>query len=251
MIHIQDKWKGKWVLVTGGSDRVGKGICEYLAARGLHLIIHARTDRPSLHALREALERDYGAKAKTVTGELTDKAAVKAIFEACSPDAVVNNAAVFKAGDEAENMAANLDAPLLVTNAAINRMRRDGKGGVIFLVGDAFVERGGEYPEDLGGYIRSKVWIRKAVDDFAPLGKEGIRVLGIMNGPIDPPETASPEAIAAIAAEINMPSEALGPWIGGWRIGEAIYFALNAEAVAGVIFADGGRIPVAPAPSEQ
>lgn len=155
----------------------------------------------------------------------------------------MNNAAVFKKGDDAGNIAANKDAPLLVTREAIARMKKDGKGGVIFFVGDAFAEKGGKYPDDFDEYVRSKQWIRAKVDEFAPLGKEGFRVLAIMNGPIDPPGTAPPATVAEIAAEINMPPEKLNPWIGGRRVGEAIYFALNAEAVAGVIFVDGNRQP--------
>ena len=250
-IVIHDKWKGKWVLVTGGSDRVGKGICEYLAARGLNVIIHARTDRPSLHALAEALRRDYGVEVQTVTGELTNEAAVKAIFEQCSPDVVVNNAAVFEGGKNTGNIAANKDASLLVTREAIARAERDWKGIVIFFVGDSFAEKGGEYPGDHDEYLESKLWIREMVEKLASLGKKRIRVLAIMSGPIEPKTTTPVETVAKIRAEINMPEEELNPWIGGWRVGEAIYALLIAEAISGVVFVDGGRSATNPAPPEH
>jgi len=251
MIHIKD-WKEKWVLITGGSERVGAGVSEYLAARGFNLIAHARTDRPALHAFKARIEQEYGVRVETVVGELTNEAEVKAIFAKHSPDVVVNNAAVFKKNDTEENMAANKQAPLLVTREAIARMRADKKGGVIFFVGDAFLARGGVYSEDLAGYTLSKSWILDEVNKLAPLGKEGIRVLAVLNGPIEPPLTASPESVAAIAKEINIPDKDLNPWIGGSRVGEAMYGLIIAEAISGTcVLVDGGRRVTGTAPNEH
>ena len=235
-------WKGKWFLVTGGAERVGASIVEYLAARGLNPIIHARSDRPSLHELKERVEREYGVEAKTVIGELTKEADVKAIFAEISPDVVINNAATFKPDDTDENMAANKDAPLLVMREAVARMRADKKGGVIIFVGDAFLDKGGVYDESLAGYSLSKGWIRDEVRRLAPLNREGIRVNAVMNGAIEAPSTATPEAIAQFASEINMPATELHPLIGGERVGQLIYGLLIAEGVVGEsVRVDGGR----------
>ena len=251
MTHIKD-WKWKWVLVTGGSERVGEGIGEYLAARGLNIIAHARSDRPALHAFKERIEGEYGVRVELVTGELTSEADVKNIFAKFSPDVVINNAGVFKKDDTEANMAANKTAPLFVAQEAIARMRVDKKGGVIFFVGDAFIGRGGVYSEDLAGYTRSKAWMSGEVEKLAPLNKEGIRVLAILNGPIEPPPTASPETIAEIREEINMPDKELNPWIGGWRVGEAVYGLLIAEAISGTcVLVDGGRQVSGQAPNEH
>jgi NAD(P)-dependent dehydrogenase (short-subunit alcohol dehydrogenase family) len=250
-MHIKD-WKGKWVLVTGGSERVGAGVSEYFAARGFNIIAHARTDRPALHTFKARIEQEYGVQVELVVGELTSEEDVKAIFAKHSPDVVVNNAAVFKKDDTEANIAANKQAPLLVTQEAIARMRADKKSGVVFFVGDAFLARGGVYSKDLAGYTLSKVWIPEEVKKLAPLNKEGIRVLAILNGPIEPPPTASPEAVAAIRKEINMPDEELKPWIGGWKVGEAIYGLLIAEAISGTcVLVDGGRQVTGTAPNEH
>lgn len=251
MIPIKD-WKGKWILVTGGSERVGAGVSEYFAARGFNIIAHARTDRPALHAFKKRIEQEYWVQVELVLGELTNEADVKAIFAKHSPDVVVNNAAVFKKDDTEANIAANKQAPLLVAQEAIARMRADKKGGVIFFVGDAFLAKGGVYSEDLAGYTLSKAWIPEEVTKLAPLNKEGIRVLAILNGPIEPPPTASPEAVAVIAKEINMPDKELNPWIGGFKVGEAIYGLIIAEAISGsCILVDGGRHITGPAPDEH
>lgn len=252
MIPIKD-WKEKWVLVTGGSERVGAGVSEYLAARGFNIIAHARTDRPALHSFKTRIEQEYGVQVELVVGELTNEKDVKAIFAKYSPDVVVNNAAVFKKNDTEENIAANKRAPLLVTREAIARMRADKKSGVIFFVGDAFLDKGGVYSEDLAGYMLSKAWIPEEVKKLAPLYREaGIRVLAIMNGPIEPTPTASPETIAFFRKRINMPEEDLNPWIGGWRVGEALYGLTIAEAISGTwVPVDGGRQDTGLAPNEH
>ncbi len=245
-------WKGKWFLVTGGAERVGAEIAEYLAARGLNGIVHARTDRPTLHALKRRVEKEYGVRIKLVTGELTKKADVEAIFAKVSPDVVINNAAVFKPGDARENMAANKHAPLLVAKAAVARMRADKKGGVIFFVGDAFLAKDGMYSKELSGYSRSKAWIPGEVRRLAKLNREGIRVLAVLNGPIEPPKTASRKAITAIRSELNMPAKELNPWIGGKKVGEAIYGLLLASAIVGEsVLVDGGRKTVRRVPKEH
>lgn len=251
MTPIKD-WKGKSVLVTGGSERVGAGVSEYFAARGLNIIAHARTDRPALHAFKKRIEQEYGVQVELVVGELTNEAEVKAIFAKHSPDVVVNNAAMFKKNDTEENVAANKLAPLLVTQEAIARMRVDKKSGVIFFVGDAWIGRDGVYPEDRAGYTLSKSWIPEEVNKLAPLNKEGIRVLAILNGPIEPTPNALPEEIAEIRKSINMPDKELNPWIGGWRVGEALYGLTLSEAISGAcVFVDGGRQVTGTAPNEH
>ena len=238
-----DKIKGKEVLITGGAKRVGADIARYLAACGCNLIIHYYSSRGEAEALKNEIEEEYAVKVVLVSADLSKEADVKAIFAIHSPDVVVNNAARFEVGNYQSNSDANTTSSFLVSQEAIRRMVADKKRGVIFLVGDAFLERGGVYPGDLSGYALSKGGISKLVSALAAAhGKSGIRVNAIFNGPIEPPPTAKPEAIASIKAEINLPDEDLHPWIGGKAVGEAIVQFFGVRALNGApIFLDGGR----------
>lgn len=235
--------KGKWVLVTAGSDRVGKFICEAFAKRGANVVIHARTDRPSLHTLKKELKKRYGVRAKVETGELTKRKKITALFKRCPQLAVVvSNAAVFKSNDRKTNMSANKEAQLLVLQAGIAHARAHKKDITIFLTGDGHLGRGNAYGKHLQGYSESKKWVHEDIQKFAKYGDEGIRVIGILPGPILPPPTASAKATAEVAKQIHMRKQLKKPWIGKWY-GTAV--ATLAEVGPGVtgscIFVDAGR----------
>lgn len=231
------------ILITGAGKRVGADIARYFAEQGFNVIVHYNSSRDAALALKQEIEQEYGVSVELVTGDLSKEEDVGAIFSAHSPDVVVNNAGRFEEDNFDGNIDANTRAIYHMNRDAIARMLIDGKRGAIFVVGDAFIRGGGVYSEHLDAYTMSKGWIPDVVSQLgATYGKRGIRVLGILNGPIDPPPGASPEAIASIGAEINLPPEDLTPWIGGKKVGEAIYHLLHATAINGeCIRVDGGR----------
>ncbi len=235
-------WAGKWALITGGAQRIGAVLARHLAACGMNIIIHYFTSADAALALKKELEKRHKVRVKLVSGDLTKKEVVDEIFKKYSPDAVLNNAAVFKPNDTRENMATNRDAPLRITKAAIRRMLADKKKGVIVFYGDAWIGRGRAYPKNLDGYVRSKRWIPGAVANYAPYGRKGIRIVGILNGPIVPPKSASREAVALIAKQLQSPDDERVPWIGPEAVADATKFVLQNSAIVGsCIFVDAGR----------
>lgn len=233
----------QWVLITGGGKRVGADIARYFAEQGFNIFLHYHSSVDAAQALEKEIEEKYDVQVELVTGNLAKEEEVKAIFATHSPDVVINNAGVFKEDDFDGNIDANVRALYHMNREAIARMRADGKRGVIFIVGDAFIQSGGVYSEHLDSYTMSKSWIPEVVSGLATAyGKEGLRILGILNGPIEPPPGAPVEAVTAIRAEINLPESELNPWIGGTKVGEAMYHLLQATAINGeCIRVDGGR----------
>ncbi len=244
-IHIQSL-EGKLVLITGAGKRVGADIARYMAARGMDICLHYRSSLEAAEGLKKEIEETYRVRVELVKGDLSREADVTGLFNLISPDVVILNAGAFIPDDFNANMKANAEAVHHVVKKGIARMLSDKRKGTFFLVGDAFLESGGVYPENLIAYTMSKAHIPYTVRQLASAhGRDGLRFIGILNGPIEPPPGASPEAIAAIKAEINLPEEELDPWIGGVKVGEAIYGLLLATAINGEsVRVDGGRVPV-------
>ena len=255
-------YKGKLTLVTGAGreGRVGAKIAHYFALHGSDILLHYRSDEAEARSVKDKIERDTGAAVRLVSGELSNVEDVRTLFTDVVPDMVINNAAVFKPAAEGSdplgaahaalehNVVANLHAPLLVSAEAVRRLLKQRKRGVIVFVGDAFIERGGVYPAALTAYMASKAWIPSVVSQLAAAhGREGLRFLAVLNGPVEPPPSASARAIESIAQEINLPADALGPWIGGEGVAEAVHSLIQAGTVNGATVAvDGGRAWRAP-----
>ncbi len=262
-------FRGKWALVTGAGkeERIGARIAEYFAREGANVYIHYRSDKAQAERVRDRVElegKKYGVKAKVVYADLSTLEGVHSLFEEMTPtpDIVVNNAADFASYKTPEedgtflehlkghkqlmdrNIDVNMKSSLLVAEAAIYKMTREKKEGVIVFVADAHLRRGGLYPEGHAGYTASKSYIEEVIHHYAAqYGKyDGLRFLAIANGPIVPPPGASSEVIEQIRSEINMPDYKLKPWIGQDRVAEAVIGLINMDgANAAVLDIDGGR----------
>lgn len=93
------KLRGRTALVTGGAVRIGKAICEALAAEGCNVVIHCSRSLPSAEQLAESL-RGCGVKAWVVRGAVDSEADCRSLIAAAlrqarQLDILINNAAVF------------------------------------------------------------------------------------------------------------------------------------------------------------
>ena len=57
--------ENKWILITGASRGIGKGIAHYLANKGYNLVLHCSKDSSRLDTLRKELEIN-GIKTRTI-----------------------------------------------------------------------------------------------------------------------------------------------------------------------------------------
>ena len=82
-------------LVTGGASPIGAAICRELAGRGLHVIIHARSNLAAAEQLADAMYT-AGGSAETLCCDLTDVAATEAalrpVLAGGAPQVIVHNA---------------------------------------------------------------------------------------------------------------------------------------------------------------
>jgi NAD(P)-dependent dehydrogenase (short-subunit alcohol dehydrogenase family) len=136
---------GKTALVTGGARGVGAAVVRRLASEGAHVAFAFRGS----YEAAEALVREVaaaGGKAFAVRADVSEKSAIAIMFDQCDEifgpapnlDILVNNAAIGSDGHDASlasgsedlfdrMMATNAKGPYLVTQAALPRLRANGR----------------------------------------------------------------------------------------------------------------------------
>jgi short-subunit dehydrogenase len=139
--EFKDRY-GPVALVTGASSGIGQAFAEVLAAQGFDLVLAARrVDR--LEALAVRLTQQHGVQAKVFQIDLASPAAPQQILDATAAldvGLVVSNAGFGLKGEHAANdpqvmtemLMVNCNVPMQLAHGFIPRLRRRGKGGIIF-----------------------------------------------------------------------------------------------------------------------
>lgn len=70
--EVDYKSYGKWAVVTGATDGIGKAYAEQLAERGCNIVLLSRT-LSKLEALAEELRNKYKVEVKVVAANFTGK----------------------------------------------------------------------------------------------------------------------------------------------------------------------------------
>jgi 3-hydroxybutyrate dehydrogenase len=137
--------KGKSAVVTGSTSGIGLGIARALASAGANIVVNgSRAPNPAIHALREALERDFGVRAVYCSADLSNPAQVGELIavaerEFGAVDILVNNAGIqHVAAVEAfppemweKVIAVNLSSAFYATRAVLPGMKRRNWGRIV------------------------------------------------------------------------------------------------------------------------
>src|SRR5215213_8817480 len=179
-------------VVTGAGSGVGRAVATGLAAAGGTPVLVGRSREP----LREtaSLVAGAGGQALVRPADVTDEAAVEAVFAQVADELEGIDAAILAAGvgrygliesytlaDWEETIAVNLTGPFLCARAAIPHLRKNG-GGAIVAVSSGAGKQG--YPQ-LGAYSASKFGLMGLMQGLAgEVAEDGVKVCTVVPGSI-------------------------------------------------------------------
>ena len=192
-------------LVTGGAHRIGAAVVRELHASGMRVAIHHRSSAEAAGALCDALNTERPGSVTTISADLGRLESAPRIVESAVStfgrlDGLVNSAGVFLPTPVGEVtldklraiLSVNLEAPLLLAQAAAAHLRET--GGAIVNVTDIYAERA---LEGHSVYCASKAGLAMATRVLARDLAPRVRVNAVAPGPILWPVQEPPEAVKA------------------------------------------------------
>jgi short-subunit dehydrogenase len=188
MFHYQ----GSTALITGASKGLGVAFAEQLAARGMHLVLVARS-RAALETLAQRLARQHGVQCVALEADLTDPDAASRIGaelerRGIQVDLLVNNAGLGLSGKFLSHDARQVQGELQVNVQALlalsqlfgKAMQRRGRGGIINLASNASFQ---PLPA-MATYAASKAFVLHFSEALNhELAADGVQVMAVCPGP--------------------------------------------------------------------
>ncbi|MGI9356740.1 MAG: SDR family oxidoreductase [Rhizobiaceae bacterium] len=189
-------------LITGGSLRIGKAICEGLSAAGYAVAVHYHSSSNDAHLLVDEI-RAAGGKAVAVQADLTDSVAVRNVMadanKALGPiGLLVNNASVFESDsfevdDEIlwnTHFDVHVKAPSVLTAAQYDQLPQDTQGLAVNIID----QRVWKLTPAFSSYTLSKSALWTATRTMAQTFAPRLRVNAIGPGPTLPSPRQSQES---------------------------------------------------------
>jgi len=185
---------GKRALVTGGSRGIGGATSRLLAACGADVVVHYRSRSRDADEMAREL-RASGRRAMAIAAELSDRAAVDALFEQVRRewgglDIFVANAGIWPEDEAAvsdmsdarwaRTMAENVDGMFYSTRAALRLL---GDGGRVVLVASTAGQRGEAMHADYAASKGAMIAFAKSV--AVEVAGHGITVNSVAPGWVD------------------------------------------------------------------
>jgi uncharacterized protein len=206
---------GPWAVVTGASSGIGDAFARQLASRGVNVVLVARRE-DRLKKLADELRGHHGVHTRVVPIDLAREDFLPTVERATDDleiGLLVNNAGVITAGKFLDNdlraelnlLHVNTRASLILAHHFGGRMRRQRRGGVIFLSSTlAFAG-----VPSVSAYSASKAHGLIFAEGFArEVRGDGIAVLALCPGPTrteiwpagsSPILPMQPDAVATVA----------------------------------------------------
>jgi short-subunit dehydrogenase len=182
----------KTALITGASSGIGEAFAQILAARGMNLVLVARSEE-KLRAMAQALSEQHGIRAEVVPADLSSEGAVQEVYRRTQAlgvpvDLLVNNAGFGTYGGfdtlaperEHEEIMLNVTALVDLTHAFLPAMVERKDGGVINVSSIAAFQ---SLPYQ-AVYGASKAFVLSfSLALWAEYHKQGVRVVALCPGP--------------------------------------------------------------------
>lgn len=233
-------------LVTGGARRIGRAICECLAASGMDIVVHYNRSSETADDIAQALIDSHGINAVAVGADLTDEDDTRGLMAeavgALGPiDVLVNNASIFEA-DTIEtadrnswdrHMTVNLYAPLALTQEFVRCLPDDTHGAVVNIVDQRVLNTTPHFTT----YTLSKAGLWSLTRTLAQALAPAIRVNAVGPGPTLPSPRQSDAQFEAQWRAVPL-ERAVDPA----EIAACVRFILDAPSMTGqTIVLDGGE----------
>lgn len=191
---MNDLFCGTRALVTGASRGLGAEFARRLAARGVNLVLTARSE-PELEELARQLYGEHGVDVQVVTGDLAADQGARRLCESVDAlgleiDHVVNNAGFGLLGkfvdrtlEEQQRMVRlNCEALLVVSRWFAPRLVEKGSGGIIHLASVA----GFQPAPYIATYAATKAFVLSlSVGLTEEFRGTGVRCLALCPGPVE------------------------------------------------------------------
>lgn len=233
---------GKTAIVTGGAVRLGRAVCESLAARRCNVVIHCRESLEQANDLAECLGRS-GVSTFVVCGDISTEAGCRTVMKRAGKlagklDILVNNASIFGCGritdltekDMLEQLRINFVTPVILMREFLKQTAR---GKIVNMLDQRVAgNESGCLP-----YLLSKKALAELTASSALELAPGIAVNGVAPGPVLP----------AVGKHIPVDKRKAGAVPLERRptpadIAAAVIFLLESDAITGqVLYVDGGQ----------
>ncbi len=233
-------------LITGASGGIGKAFAEEMAARGMNLVLVARS-QAKLNQIASELQAKHDIKVDIIIQDLTDTGATNAVFDYTQTqgiriDFLINNAGFGDYGDFANSdenrqtqiVQLNILALINLTHKYLPLMRQHRSGSIINIASIAAFQ---PIPY-ISVYAATKAFVLSFSQAlWAENRSYGIRVLCSCPGPTETnffTEANFPEAIAAKNTQIGTPEVVVQDALRALEKGDSVVvsggFANNAIA---------------------
>lgn len=186
----------KTALITGASSGIGEAFAKTLAAKGLDLVLVARSE-DKLRSLAKQLAEVHSRRVEVIAADLSlagSAAKVHAATQALGMkvDLLINNAGFGTAGAfhqldgarEQQEIMLNVAAVVAVTHAFLPAMVEQGRGGVINVASMAAFQP----MPFMSVYAATKAFVLSFGQGLRQeVRKKGVTVLSVCPGPVDTP----------------------------------------------------------------
>ena len=220
------QFQGKTVVVTGASRGIGAAMAQRFAADGAAVMV---SSNEACAAVAETI-RAAGGRAAAFVADVTDKAQVKALYDAAERafggiDVSIQNAGVITIAriedlpeaDWNRVLAVNTTGVFLCCQEAIARMRRHGRGGRLINMASGQARQGFIYTPH---YAASKFGVVGLTQSLAKeVAAEGITVNAICPGIIETEMWAYNDAAWGKLLGDYGPGELMADWVSKIPIG--------------------------------